>query len=155
MEYTYSFTAEIKAYDFNRYIYSAVYLPSKLCKQLDLKSNPRLRVRGVIADCPFDGACQPAGDETWYLMLSKKFLKQNKLEMGDRVTVSFDVADQDAVEVPKELQHALNANTRAGTIWAALTPGKQRGFAYRVSSAKREATRAKRVEEVIEGLLEL
>ena len=151
-EFPYQFDATIKSYDFNRYVYAAVYLPANVRDQLQLGGNPRLRVEGFIGGAAFRGACQPAGNKKWYLMLSKKFLKANKLSMGDRVTVELAVADQDAVDVPEELRLALAADDRAAKIWQGLTAGKQRGFAYRVSSAKRAETRERRVEEVLESL---
>ena len=148
------FEANIKSYDFNRYIYAAIYLPAKIRDQLALSKSPRLRIEGSIAGYPFQGACQPAGNKRWYLMLSKKFLKTSQLSLGDRVHVELQVADQDAVGVPKELRMALESDDRAQEIWNGLTAGKRRGFAYRVSSAKRVETRERRVAEVIESLFE-
>ena len=66
--------------------------------------------------------------------------KQCDVTLGDRVFVQFDIADQDAVEVPEELRFALEVNDQAAAVWSGLTPGKRRGFAYRVDSAKRRET---------------
>ena len=137
------FTAEIAAYDFGKYAYHVVWLPAE---------HPRLRVEAEIDGRPHAGAFCPARGG-WYLLLSKKVLKALGRALGERVHVRFRVADQDAVDVPIELAFALEANGRARTAWDAATPGKQRGWAYRVGSAKRAETRERRVEGVIDELL--
>jgi uncharacterized protein YdeI (YjbR/CyaY-like superfamily) len=81
--------------------------------------------------------------------------KQCDVSLGDRVFIQFDIADQDAVEVPEELRFALEVNDQAAAVWSGLTPGKRRGFAYRVNSAKRRETKANRVEEVVDDLVKL
>ncbi|MEM6869113.1 MAG: YdeI/OmpD-associated family protein, partial [Cyanobacteria bacterium P01_C01_bin.121] len=67
--------------------------------------------------------------------------------------VRFRIADQDAVDVPEALQHALEQDEYAKAVWEKLTPGKRRGFAYRVSSAKTKQTQTRRALEVLEQLL--
>ena len=80
-------------------------------------------------------------------------LKKCGLKLGGDVLVMFRIADQNAVDVPDELRKAIESNDRADEAWRALTPGKRRGYAYRVASAKRTETRAHRVEEVMEWVL--
>ncbi len=154
-DFEFQFEAKVDICDFGTMAYTVVYAPSKLTKQLDLTGNPRLRIDGNVAGTDYHGAFQPAGNHKFYLILSKKFRKLAGIELGDRVYVSFNIADQNAVDVPQELQFALNANDQASKIWESLTPGKRRGFAYRNSSAKRACTRENRVEEVIEALLSI
>ena len=152
-EYSIEFNASIEPHDFGRMAYTVVYAPAKIVRGVGLKHTPRLRIDGLVAGQPFHGAFQPAGDGRFYQILSKKFLKSSRLKLGDKVAVSFDIADQDAVEVPKPLEFALAANDQARKVWDTITPGKKRSFAYRVSSAKRAETIENRVEEVIEQLL--
>ncbi|QDT05103.1 hypothetical protein K227x_35010 [Rubripirellula lacrimiformis] len=87
-------------------------------------------------------------------MVSKKLQKLCGVSMGDRVSVSFDIAVQDAITVPMELRYALEANDAAREVWDSWTAGKRRGFCYRVDSAKMVETRERRVEEVIDTLME-
>ncbi len=87
-------------------------------------------------------------------MVSKKLQKLCGVSLGDRVAVSFDIANQDAITVPCELQFALEANDAAREVWESWTAGKRRGFCYRVDSAKMPETRERRVEEVIDLLME-
>ncbi len=154
-EYDYHFEAKVDLHDFGRMAYRVVYVPKKLLRQLPMKGNPRLRIDGEVAGLLFHGAFQPVGDGRYFLMLSKAFCKPAQIKVGDRVFVSFRIADQQAVHVPRELETALNANDRARKIWDSISAGKRRGFAYRVSSAKKPETRENRVEEVIETLFTL
>lgn len=152
MDYPYQFETKVELLNFGRMAYSVVYLPKKTTQQLKLEKTPRLRVEGLINGTAYNGACTPTSDGPWYLLLSKRYLKQCRSAVGERVYVELQIADQDAVDVPEELRFALEANTKANDLWNSLTPGKQRGLAYRVSSAKRTETRERRVEEVIEEL---
>ncbi len=153
-ESEFQFDATVSAHDFGRMAYTVLYAPPAVVSALSLSENPRLRITGYVADQPYKGAFQPAGDDKYYLILSKNFLKTAQLEVGDSTTARFIVADQDAVDVPPELDAALHSNSAVAAVWNSLTPGKRRGLAHRVSSAKREETRAARVEEVLEELEE-
>ena len=88
-------------------------------------------------------------------MISKRVRKACSAKIGDRVTVGFEIDDQDAVDVPPELQNALEQDDEAMLVWRELTPGKKRGFAYMVDSARRKETRERRAEEVLEALRDL
>jgi len=53
------------------------------------------------------------------------------------------------VELPPELAAAFRKNRSAKAAFAKLTPGKQREYAEFVASAKREATKASRLEKIL------
>lgn len=131
--------------------YTVVWCPPEIAATLPFATNPRLRIEADIAGHPVHGAWQPAGGR-WYLMLPKALLKEAALAVGDVIPVAFRVVDQARVDVPEELEAALARDARARRAWAALTPGAQRGLAYRVASAKRAETRAARVTEVLDAL---
>ncbi len=128
--------------------YTVVLLPEDLKSQLPLNDHPRLRVDAEIANHPFNGAWQPTGQGDHYLMVPKEILKEASLFVGSPVDVRFKVADQSHVELPEALARALQRDADLMARWTALTPGKQRGFAYRVASAKTAKTIEKRVGEV-------
>lgn len=56
-------------------------------------------------------------------------------------------------EVPPELAAVLDGAKGARAAFEALTPGRQREYAAHVADAKREATRARRAEGCLEGIL--
>ena len=96
----------------------------------------------------------PAKDK-WYVLLLKRILKKLHLSVGDEVYIVFEIADQEAVDVPPELRQALEINRKACDIWKSLTAGKRRSFAFRVSSGKLIQTRERRVDEVLHAILRL
>ena len=152
-DYPYNFNAKIVKFDFGKAFYSVVYAPRSVVSQIDFAKSKRLRIDGEINGIRIEAALMPAKGK-WYIMVSKKLQKLLGLSVGDTVSVSFDIADQDAITVPLELQFALAANDMAREVWDSWTPGKRRGYCYRVDSAKMSETRERRVEEVIEMLLE-
>lgn len=151
-DFPYIFDSPIVPHSVGRYHYSVVFLPAEMNEDFPFQQYPRLRIEAEVGNAPFSGAWQPTGGR-WYLLLSKKFLKKAGFEIGDWVTVRFRIADQDAVDVPEALQHALEQDEYAKAVWEKLTPGKRRGFAYRVSSAKTKQTQTRRALEVLEQLL--
>ena len=152
-EELWEFEAPIEYHDFGRMGYAVVYMPEDIQVKMPFDQYPRLRVDAEVAEFPIDGAFQP-GQGKYYLILSKRLLKRAGLTLGDIVNVNFRVADQNAVNLPNELDIALQGNPAAKTQWDTLTPGKQRGLAHRVSSARTTATKEKRVAEVLSTLLE-
>jgi uncharacterized protein YdeI (YjbR/CyaY-like superfamily) len=51
--------------------------------------------------------------------------------------------------VPPELRKALNANARARAHWPRFTDSQRRQFLFYLGSAKRPATREKRIREIV------
>jgi len=152
-ETVWEFETPIEYHDFGRMGYTVVYLPEEIKMKLPFKQYPRLRVNADILGYPIDGAFQPGHGKT-YLIVSKAVLKEIGVELGDRVTVQFTVADQNAVTVPDELEALLNRDKVALKVWKSLTPGKQRAFCHTVNSAKTKPTIEKKVKAVILALKE-
>ncbi|MEM9303320.1 MAG: YdeI/OmpD-associated family protein [Pseudomonadota bacterium] len=134
--------------------YRVVFLPEDVAGELPFDRYPRLRVDAEIADVPVNGAFIPTGDGRRYLIVSPEVMKSAALQIGDPVTVVLRVADQDHVEIPEALAAALAVNAQANAIWQTLTPGKRRGLAHLVSSAKTQATREKRVAQALTAIIE-
>lgn len=151
-DYPYSFQAKIVPFAFGKLNYSVVYVPQKLVRQLPLDQCPRLRIDGEVNGIRVEAALMPAKGR-WYMMISKKLMKFCGLRPGVTADVQFDIADQDAVTMPDELNRALEVNEQAAKTWNQLTPGKRRGLAYRIASAKLAETRERRTEETIDLLL--
>ncbi|MEM6702489.1 MAG: YdeI/OmpD-associated family protein [Acidobacteriota bacterium] len=151
--YSHQFEAPIVTHDVgsDRYVYTVVFVPADLVAELPLREHPRLRITGEVEGHPLEASLTPVRGR-WYLLLSKKLLEAIGAKVGEQVTVSFNVADQNAVSLPEELQRALEANPSAADLWRDQTPGRQRGLAYRVASAKTSPTRAKRIQEVFDIL---
>lgn len=151
--YPHHFAAPIAEYDFGRMAYHVVYLPKDLQTVLDTANNPRLRIRGEIDGFDIAAAIMPSSAGP-YVMCSKRIQKQIGKSLGDMVDVRFGLDNPDAVDVPAELQDALADDPYARDVWDSWTPGKKRGFAHRIHSAKTAPTRHKRVAEVMAVLLD-
>ncbi|MEM9364787.1 MAG: YdeI/OmpD-associated family protein [Planctomycetota bacterium] len=148
MMYSHSFSAQIEKYDFGKMCYTVVYVPEETTTKLDFSKSKRLRVEGVIGQEPFAGALMPVRGR-WYIMVGRRMLTKLGVQLGDSVQIHFDVVSPDTVDVPRELEYALEANAVAKAAWDALTPGKQRGLAHRVASAKRIETIENRIDEIL------
>jgi uncharacterized protein YdeI (YjbR/CyaY-like superfamily) len=61
-------------------------------------------------------------------------------------------AGQARVEVPEDLANALRANQRAQTMFHTLTSANRYSILYRIGSAKKIETRARRIEQFVEML---
>ncbi|MEM1364359.1 MAG: YdeI/OmpD-associated family protein [Pseudomonadota bacterium] len=150
----YEFTARIDKIDYGRMVYAVVFLPKALAEKLPFGKQPRLR---VIAEIRSGGAepkiVEHAGallpeERGYYILLSKKVLTRLAAEIDDEVTVAFGLDDPDRVDIPPALADALAEEPDLQEAWQALTPGKQRGLAYRISQAKTEPTQIKRLDEL-------
>ena len=155
--YDHQFTGVIERHSMghNRHgelFYTVVFVPETITALLPMKRYPRLRIDGEIDAWPFEGALHPAKGKRWYLLLSQRFLNDAALSPGDEVDVRFTIGDQNLVDMPIELERALATNETAAERWGGFTPGKQRGFAAIVSSAKQRSTREQRARKVL-GLI--
>ena len=132
--------------------YNVVILPDEVAKALPFHEFPKLRIIGEIADHPIRGAWNPVADGRKYFILSQKFLDSAELIIGDMIEVRFNIDDQEFVEIPMELQQALQSNATLEAKWNSLTSGKKRFHCYQISSAKQQKTRDKRLLDVISQL---
>ncbi len=139
-DYPYNFDVKITE--------TLVYLPKHIVSQLDFGKSKRLRIDGEIDGIRIECGLMPDKGK-WCFMVSKKLQKLCGISSGDTASVSFDIADSEAVVVPKEFQFALEANDAAMSVWQKWTAGKRRAQCHRVLSAKRVETRERRAEEVI------
>ena len=61
-------------------------------------------------------------------------------------------AGQADARVPEDLGEALIANPRASEMFGTLTSANRYSVLYRISTAKKDETRAKRIKQVVEML---
>ncbi len=57
------------------------------------------------------------------------------------------------LKIPVELQNKLDENAAFKTAFAALTPGRQRGYIFHFSAAKQSKTREARIEKYMPQIL--
>lgn len=75
------------------------------------------------------------------------------MKAGDRVTVVLERDNEPrTVEVPPDLQKALAANAKARAAWEKYPYTHRKEFARWLEEAKKQETRAQRLEETVEML---
>lgn len=132
--------------------FRVLFCSPELERTLPFSQHPRLRVTGELNDVALEVAWQPSGARGHYIMVSPTVCKTLGLRIGDEITFRFNVAPQDRVVLPEELSAALDAGKGHRAGWAKLTPGRQRGWAHHIGSARTTATRAKRVAQLLSAL---
>ena len=110
-----------------------------------------MRMKGTLAGVPVSLAFQRAEGRR-YLLVGRTLEKKAGLKIGAKVEVIFALAGLDKVDVPGEIKEAIRQDPAWKKLWRALTPGKQRGLSYLVSSAKNPEIRAQRAVEIFRQL---
>lgn len=146
--YAYSFETDVATLRYDPYSYTVLFVPAHLDETLPLAQYPRLRIEGEIGEHPFNAAIIPS-QQGRHIILSRELLRDAGLRLGDRVEVRFNIADQQAVVVPEELELALDASPEARSAWEDLTPGRRRGLAHLVGKLKAEASRQRKADDLV------
>jgi hypothetical protein len=109
-------------------------------------------VRGTVNGTPIRGRLSVYGGRT-HLGLRAEIRAAAGIELGDRVDVVLERDDEPReVAVPPALAAALARDTAARSAFDALAFTHRREYADWIASAKRDTTRARRVERALELL---
>jgi hypothetical protein len=85
----------------------------------------------------------------------KAVLAKHGLQGGQTLDVTLEPDTENrTIEPPDELAAVLKKNAAARTGWAAMSHTHQREWAQAISDAKKPETRARRVEQAVEALVE-
>jgi hypothetical protein len=107
-------------------------------------------VAGTLNGVPFRGRLAVYGGQT-VLGFKKAFRAEVGVEVGDTVEVELDRDEAPReVEVPAELQAALEGDAEARAAYEKLSFTHRREFAQWVAEAKREETRERRAAKALE-----
>ena len=159
MPKTYRFAAELERFEGKGAWYYLLY-PNAVEKEFGTKG--RLRVLGTMnlpgrqagrisgKKVKVDRALIPQGDGTHVVILGGELRKQLGVSLGDTIEMEFHVnPDPDAIDVPEELEIALEMEPELKPVYERQTPGTKRGISYWINSGKRPETRAKRAAEMM------
>lgn len=131
--------------------YTILRLPPQIAD--DLAKRGTKRVEGELAEHPINLALsRGAGVEGVFLWAGQSLLDRTSLFVGKVVEVRLRPAPDDLVDTPEDVLTALHQGD-ALARWGCLTPGKQRGLIYKISTAKTEPSRAKLITAMISSLL--
>jgi hypothetical protein len=126
-------------------------LPADVADALQAEGVRRLHVTLNGHACT--RAVQGRRDGERFLVLGQALLRDVGAAYGDPVEVVLRPdPDPDRVEVGEELEAVLGQDEEAAARFYGMTPGRQRSYAYYVTSAKRTETRIKRALELAHKL---
>ena len=131
--------------------YWAVFLPASLAAREPFSHLRRLRMKGLANGAEVAMAWQLSGGRH-YVMFGRALAKKLGLALGARVSLAFDLVDDDVVDVPAEIAEALRQEPDFRRPWKKLTPGKQRGIAHLVRTVKDPDRRAQRAVDLLRDL---
>jgi Bacteriocin-protection, YdeI or OmpD-Associated/Domain of unknown function (DUF1905) len=107
----------------------------------------RAPVSGTVNGFPYRSTIMRYGD-TYYLGLNREIREGAGVEAGDVVTIEMELDDAPReVEVPAELDAALEAAPAARKAFDVLSYTHRKEYASWVAEAKREETRLTRAEK--------
>jgi hypothetical protein len=114
-----------------------------------LPSRGQVSVEGTFAGSPFCATLAPDGNGGHWLKVEPALLKAARVEAGE--VVALEVAPvapgmEPEPAVPPDLRKALgSAPAGARQAWSDVTPAARRDWIAWITSAKQEATRARRI----------
>lgn len=104
-------------------------------------------VEGTINGFPFQATLEPDGQGSHWLKVTREWLNGADAEAGDIVSLEIaPVEIEPEPKVPADLREALTAAPDARTVWTDITPIARRDWIHWIISAKREETRARRID---------
>jgi Bacteriocin-protection, YdeI or OmpD-Associated/Domain of unknown function (DUF1905) len=131
----------------------AIEVDPELMASIGAKS--RRRVRGSIAGTPYRSNLVSMGG-TLLLGVHKATVKAAGSSIGDAldVTMSLDTEPLPEDTIPDILEDALRRSTPARAAWDRMPPSHRREYVRHILEAKKDETRARRVEAAIDAMLE-
>jgi hypothetical protein len=120
-----------------------------------LGAKHRTRVRGTLDEAEYRSNLISMGGRL-VLGVHKATLQAARRDTGDTVRVTMAIDDEPLPndEVPEILGRALKGNARARKAWESMPPSHRRRYVGFITEAKRDETRARRVEDSIRQMIE-
>jgi hypothetical protein len=124
-------------------------IPPEIAKKAGIRG--RTRVRGVIDGVPVMGSVQSQGGGNYFIVVKKSVRDEVGKKAGDVVAVRIEIeSSPPLVEVPKELESALNRRLRATVMFDKMSPSHRKAYAEWIGGAKLRDTRTRRAAKAVE-----
>ena len=132
--------------------WSYISVSAALANKLLPGQKKSFRVKGKFDDYAFSKmALIPMGKGDFILALNATVRKAIRKGKGDRLNVEMEV-DKTRLAPPKDLLACLADEPTALAFFKTLTPGHQNYFGKWVDAAKTDATRARRIGQVVTAM---
>ena len=128
-----------------------VIVPAKTAEAAGLKHGAG--VRGTVNGVPYRSSLMKYAG-VFHLGVHKATLQKARALPKETIelTLELDDAPLPTDEVPKDLQRALKKVPSALATWPKLAPSQRREYVKSVTSAKKEETRAARIEKIVAAI---
>jgi hypothetical protein len=114
----------------------------------------RVKIKATIDGEPYRGTLVRMGAPHHVLIVHKEIREKIGKTSGDEVTVELEEdLELRQVEIPADLQKALQAGPTAQAFFNRLSFTHQREYVFWITDAKREQTRQGRIQRTIEMLI--
>ncbi len=113
----------------------------------------RVKVKAIIEGIPYQGSLVRMGGPCHILGVLKEIREKSGKSFGDEieVTVEEDTEPRE-VTIPPDVAQALETNPEADAFFKQLSYSHQREYVQWIEEAKRDTTRQKRIEDMVEML---
>jgi Domain of unknown function (DUF1905)/Bacteriocin-protection, YdeI or OmpD-Associated len=129
-----------------------IIIPAELAQQLHATDRKSFRVKGTLDALPIaQVALIPMGEGDYVLPVNAAMRKAIRKPVGATVRLALSKDDR-AFEMDADLVACIEDDPAAQAFFTSLAPSHQRYFSKWVSEAKTDATRTKRLAQVVEGL---
>lgn len=145
---TYYFEAEIKKHEDKDATY--IEVPIDIEKEFGAK---RVKVKAKFDNVDYRGSIVKMGLPCYMLGITKEIRNKIGKTYGDILRVELQKDEEDRIiELPKEFKEKLLENEKASKFYGSLSYSNQRKYYQWITSAKKEETKIKRIEEAIKKL---
>jgi len=130
---------------------TGIHVPESILEKLGGGKRPLVRVQ--LNGYSYRSAVGKM-DGKFMISLSAENRKNARVKGGDtlEVTLALDTLPR-TVEVPLELQSALDKNERAQAAFEKLAPSRKKAIVLSISGAKTEETKTRRIQKAIKDLI--
>lgn len=112
-----------------------------------------VKVKGSINNKPFKSNLFPKGNGLHAVTIPLKLQKELRVKLNDEINVSLEEDfEERTVEMPTELQEAIDFDNEFAALFNALSPSNQKNYKVWINGGKQIETRIKRVVELFEKL---
>lgn len=144
----YNFEAEIKKHEGKDATY--IEVPIDVEKEFGAK---RAKIKAKFDDVDYRGSIVKMGLPCYMIGITKEIRNKIGKTYGDIVSVELEKDEEKRIiELPKEFKEKLIKNNNAYKFYESLSYSQQRKYFQWITSAKKEETKIKRMEEAIKKL---
>ena len=145
---TYKFEAEIKKHDEKDATY--IEIPFDIEKEFGTK---RVKVKAKFDSEEYRGSIVRMGNPCYIIGITKEIRNKIGKSYGDIISVEVEKdEDERIVELPMEFEENLKLNDLAYKFFENLSYSQKRKYVKWITSAKKDETKKKRIEEAILNL---